>query len=74
MSKSRRDPNWDHHSIMAEVRRRGVAWVDVTSLSRQQGDRVVDDGLHPTAQAYAAWTDRIEPTVHAALTDAPPRR
>ena len=57
----------------AEADARGVAWVDVTDLSRQQGDRVVADGLHPDGQAYAAWTDRIEPAARAALaTPRPP--
>ena len=46
---------------------RGAAWVDVTGVSRTQGDRVVADGLHPDARAYASWTDRIEPAVRAAL-------
>ena len=51
----------------AEATARGVAFVDVTPLSRTQGALVVDDGLHPTAEAYAAWTDRIEPAARAAL-------
>ena len=51
----------------AEAERRGAAWVDVTAVSRRQGDRVVADGLHPDAAAYAAWTDRIEPAARAAL-------
>ena len=52
----------------AEAQARGIAWVDVTDLSRQQGDQTVDDGLHPNAEAYAAWTDRIEPAARAALS------
>ena len=51
-----------------EAQARGIAWVDVTDLSRQQGDRVVSDGLHPDATAYAAWTDRILPAARAALS------
>ena len=54
-------------AAQAEAERRGVAWVDVTALSRRQGDRVVGDGLHPDAAAYAAWTDRIEPAARRAL-------
>ncbi len=53
----------------AEAESRGIAWVDLADLSRQQGDRVVDDGLHPDARAYAAWTDRILPAARAALAD-----
>ena len=51
----------------AEAEARGIAWVDVTELSRRQGDRVVSDGLHPNASAYAAWTARILPAARAAL-------
>ena len=50
-----------------ETEARGAVWVDVTDLSRRQGDQTVDDGLHPDARAYAAWTDRIAPAVRAAL-------
>ncbi len=50
-----------------EAEAAGVAWVDVTMLSRGQGALVVADGLHPTGEAYAAWTDRIEPAVRAVL-------
>ena len=53
----------------AQARSRGIAWVDLADLSRQQGDQVVDDGLHPDAAAYAAWTDRILPAARAALAD-----
>ena len=37
----------------------GVAFVDITPASRGPGarpDRIADDGLHPSAQAYADWT------------------
>ena len=54
----------------AEAQARGLAWVDVTNLSRYQGHLTVDDGLHPNADAYAAWTDRIGPAVRAALAAA----
>ncbi len=53
----------------SEARAAGVAWVDVTALSRTQGTLVVPDGLHPNAQAYAAWTDRIAPAARRALAD-----
>ena len=43
----------------AECAARGVAFVDITPASRSPGDqpeRLADDGLHPSAQAYADWT------------------
>ena len=46
----------------------GAAWVDLTPLSREQGDAVVADGLHPDGRAYAAWTARVLPAARAALT------
>lgn len=42
--------------------KRGVAFLDVTGLSREAGmdpDLLVDDGLHPSAKMYAAWVERI---------------
>jgi lysophospholipase L1-like esterase len=51
----------------AEAEAAGVAWVDVTELSRAQGGLVVSDELHPDAEAYAAWTERIAPAARAAL-------
>ena len=53
----------------AEAEAAGVTWVDVTGLSRQQGDLVVADELHPSAEAYAAWAERIAPAARAALAD-----
>ena len=52
----------------------GTAWVDVTALSRTQGDDVAADGLHPSGDAYAAWADRIAPALEAALTTDPESR
>ena len=37
----------------------GVAFLNITELSRELGaqpDMLVDDGLHPSAAMYAAWT------------------
>ena len=49
----------------AESRRRGAHWVDVTSDSRRHPHDVVEDGLHPSAPAYARWarlvTDQLQP-------------
>ncbi|PAP78672.1 GDSL-type esterase/lipase family protein [Rubrivirga marina] len=50
-----------------EAEAAGVAWVDITGLSRLQGDLVVHDGLHPRAEAYAGWVGRIAPAARAAL-------
>ena len=50
-----------------EVEAAGAAWVDVTPLSRTQGDRVVEDGLHPSGDVYAAWTELVLPAARAAL-------
>jgi lysophospholipase L1-like esterase len=44
------------------ARDRGIAFVDVTSLSRTAGDHddmLVADRLHPSAAQYALWTDAI---------------
>ena len=51
----------------AETGRWGARWVDITTISRQRPDAVVDDGLHPSATQYAAWVEAIAPTVRAAL-------
>ena len=48
-----------------------VAYVDVTSASRDDGDRaemLVADGLHPAAAAYRHWTERILPAAQGALS------
>ena len=51
----------------AEADRAGAAWVDITPLSRTQGELAADDGLHPSGEAYRAWADRITPVVREAL-------
>ncbi|MCX7033463.1 MAG: GDSL-type esterase/lipase family protein [Arenimonas sp.] len=40
----------------ARCEARGVAFVDITPASRAPGAGVADDGLHPSAAQYAAWT------------------
>lgn len=53
------------------VQRAGAHWVDVTAASRDAGDAddmLVEDGLHPSAEQYARWTDAIFPEAVAALT------
>lgn len=48
----------------------GVHLVDVVPISRSVADRpelVATDGLHPSAEQYSHWLERIEPAVVAAL-------
>ena len=59
-------------AFRAEAGARGAHWVDVTPLSRTQGRLVVEDGLHPDAEAYAAWVGLIEPEARAALAGSAP--
>lgn len=49
---------------------RGVAFVDITALSREFGghvDMLADDGLHPSAAMYALWAQAALPAARAAL-------
>jgi lysophospholipase L1-like esterase len=46
----------------------GVAWVDVTDISRDDDPGLVAfDGLHPSGTQYALWVDRMLPAVRHAL-------
>ena len=50
----------------------GVAFVDITGISRDRGDdaaMLVEDGLHPSAQMYQRWAEAALP-VAAALLNA----
>lgn len=47
---------------------RGVAFVDVTGASRAPDAGVADDGLHPSAAQYTAWTALALPAATALLT------
>jgi lysophospholipase L1-like esterase len=52
------------------ARRAGCRWVDVTPLSRAAADDprlLAADGLHPSAEMYARWTELILPEALAAL-------
>jgi lysophospholipase L1-like esterase len=52
---------------------RGVAFVDITPLSRARGAEpamLVDDGLHPSPAMYAAWTACAVPVARALLEPA----
>lgn len=49
---------------------RGVAFVDITPLSRARGNEaamLADDGLHPSALMYAAWTQQALPVARQLL-------
>ena len=51
-------------------RERGVAFVDITAVSREHGAEVamlVDDGLHPSAAMYAQWTRLALPVARQLL-------
>ncbi|HEX7111334.1 MAG TPA: SGNH/GDSL hydrolase family protein [Mizugakiibacter sp.] len=57
----------------AEAAAQGVAWVDVTDLSRDRGDStamLATDGLHPSAAQYARWVERILPAARRALAQS----
>ena len=51
-----------------ETEQRGVAWVDVTAISRSgEPDLIAQDGLHPSGEQYRRWVDAIYPVVAAML-------
>ena len=53
-----------------ECAARGVAFVDITPVSRERGAEpgmVADDGLHPSAAMYAEWTRLALPVAQALL-------
>lgn len=50
----------------------GVAFVDITTASRDHGgdvEMLADDGLHPSAAMYARWTALALPVARELLTD-----
>lgn len=50
--------------------RHGVAFVDVSDVSRQHGaTAVVGDGLHPDGSLYGQWVELALPVAEAALRD-----
>ena len=54
----------------------GVAFVDITGISRDRGDSpdlLADDGLHPSAAMYARWTEAALPVARAMLSSVPKR-
>lgn len=55
-----------------ECARRGVAWVDVTAVSREKADEaeyVTGDGLHPSAAMYREWAALALPAARRLLAD-----
>lgn len=54
--------------------RLGVAWVDVTALSRHPGaqpEMLAADGLHPSAAQYRLWTGAVLPLVREMMQASP---
>ncbi|MGH8038231.1 MAG: SGNH/GDSL hydrolase family protein [Stenotrophomonas sp.] len=50
----------------------GVAFVDITAISRTRGAEpamLVDDGLHPSGAMYTEWTRRALPVARTLLDD-----
>ena len=50
--------------------RLGVAFVDITPVSRERGSEaamLADDGLHPSARMYTLWTERAVPVARRLL-------
>lgn len=43
--------------------KRGVAFVDITPISRDPQAKLAGDGLHPAAEQYALWADAALPVV-----------
>lgn len=57
--------------------RHGVAFVDITPLSRELGDdsdALAEDGLHPSASQYARWAALAAPVVRQRLDAATTER
>lgn len=59
-----------NHVARALCDDRGIAFVDITPLSRDGGDdraMLVADGLHPSAAMYARWVDAVLPVAQRLL-------
>lgn len=53
---------------------RGVAYVDITGITRERGAEptmLADDGLHPSAAMHALWVDALLPAAAHALAGRP---
>ncbi|CAN5613217.1 SGNH/GDSL hydrolase family protein [soil metagenome] len=64
-----------YNAVAREIAgRHGVAFVDVTPVSRARGAEqamLADDGLHPSAAMYAHWTRLALPLARRLLSVAP---
>lgn len=62
-----------NNTVLAELAgARGIAVVDIFDLSgrvRDDASLVADDGLHPSAEQYRLWVDRIAPLVERLIPD-----
>ena len=50
----------------------GIVFISITDITRNgliKPSLVANDGLHPSAEAYTLFTERILPKVKAALQD-----
>jgi lysophospholipase L1-like esterase len=64
-----------NHATAQCCAKAGVAFVDITAASRDGGDQpemLVEDGLHPSAQMYARWTQLALPTATTLLNSPLP--
>lgn len=66
----------DHYNAIARAQAaaRGVAFLDITALSRVHGDEtamLADDGLHPGEAMHALWARAALPVVRAMLGENP---
>lgn len=55
-----------------ESEQAGVAWLDITEISRLAADRpelLAPDGLHPSGLMYRMWVDELYPIVWKILTE-----
>ena len=54
-------------ALIAEAQDHGAEFVDMRSLYKQQADENlwVEDGIHPTPEAYQAWADELATRVPA---------
>jgi lysophospholipase L1-like esterase len=50
-----------------ETQRARAHWVDITGISRQQPQRLAEDGLHPSAEQYSLWAGAVLPLVRGVL-------
>jgi lysophospholipase L1-like esterase len=61
-----------YNTCASEIAKKaGVAWVDVTEISRRMLDDstlVAVDGLHPTSEMYRRWAEAVLPAAEKALS------